>query len=801
MYQRLTRPLKFIIYVLFVCTTFAELSAQTNRHIHGVVLDTQGQPIPSATVTIEGSRQKLYTDERGLFTSGPLPAGRYKVSVSAMGFEDYNQTIPIPAKHGRLTMTLSDKLSDIEHVHVTGKSAIQEVRESPFNVTALDAKRFHNSSLELSDLLNRASGVKVRQSGGLGSNTAINLNGFTGRHIKIFMDGIPMEGMGTAFQLNNIPINLAERIEIYKGVVPIELGADALGGAINIITNTRNKTFLDASYSYGSFNTHRTNVNFGYTNKHGFTMQLNAFQNYSDNNYRVYTRVMDIQNNNFSADSVWVRRFNDTYHNETIIGKIGFMNVSWADQFLLSATVGQEYAEIQNAYLMQIAYGERHRRGNTVMPALTYAKRDFLLDDLDIRLTANYNKNYNQNVDTSRYQYNWYGERQLLNGGRIGEGNATLAEFYNRNANSSLNLAYDLSDRHSVALNNVVSTYSRSNADPNRVIDETTNEDTRSSNLKNTLGVSYKYNWNNKLVATAFGKHYLQRVTGSMNVSEVPGSTVYERRTSQANNTGYGVAATYFLNHWQVKASAERALRMPTDVELFGDEVLETGNAGLRPEKSMNLNLGFIYQQDFNEDHAVYLDVSGMYRKVDDFIRREINARYGTIMNMNHGLVQNFGLNFEGRYYYRQILHIGGAFTVQDIRDREPFVSASSTQPNPHRGDRVPNQPYLFGNGEIEYFIHNPFKKRDVLTLGYILNYVHPFYLRWESLGASGEKDVVAKQLSHDFTATYSMQGGKYNIAFEARNITDQRLYDNFSMQKPGRQFHVKVRYFFAQNN
>src|SRR5699024_4354917 len=103
-----------------------------------------------------------------------------------------------------------------------------------------------------------------------GSDYAINLNGFTGRHVKIFMDGVPMEGMGSSFQLNNIPINMAQRIEIYKGVVPIELGADALGGAINVITNKRNKSYADFSYSYGSFNTHKTNLNLGYSGKKGF---------------------------------------------------------------------------------------------------------------------------------------------------------------------------------------------------------------------------------------------------------------------------------------------------------------------------------------------------------------------------------------------------------------------------------------------------------------------------------------------------------------------------------------------------
>ena len=48
---------------------------------------------------------------------------------------------------------------------------------------------------------------------------------------------------------------------------------------------------LDASYSYGSFNTHKSYVNLGQTLSNGFKYELNAFQNYSDNNYWVDSPV------------------------------------------------------------------------------------------------------------------------------------------------------------------------------------------------------------------------------------------------------------------------------------------------------------------------------------------------------------------------------------------------------------------------------------------------------------------------------------------------------------------------------
>ena len=131
----------------------------------------------------------------------------------------------------------------------------------------------------------------------------------------MFIDGVPQEGVGSSFSLNNIPVSFADRIEVYKGVVPVGFGTDAIGGVINIVTNKKRRNwFLDASYSYGSFNTHRSYVNFGQTFKNGFSYEINAFQNYSDNDYHVDAPVKNFETGSFNeSEKVRVKRFNDTY--------------------------------------------------------------------------------------------------------------------------------------------------------------------------------------------------------------------------------------------------------------------------------------------------------------------------------------------------------------------------------------------------------------------------------------------------------------------------------------------------------
>ena len=85
------------------------------------------------------------------------------------------------------------------------------------------------------------------------------------------------------------------------------------------------------------------------------------------------------------------------------------------------------------------------------------------------------------------------------------------------------------------------------------------------------------------------------------------------------------------------------------------------------------------------------------------------------------------------------------------------------------------------------------------MSIGYNMLYVHAFYLYWPSRGS--DKLDIPEQLSHDVSIVYSLKQGRYNVGLEARNITDALLYDNFSLQKPGRGFYVNVRAFFHKTS
>ncbi|KAA6438361.1 TonB-dependent receptor [Dyadobacter flavalbus] len=783
----------FITGILCACTL---LSFAQNASVKGTVRTANGEPLPGASVSLSGTSQGVFSDFKGHFILDNLHPERYTLLVSFLGYETQSKEVNVKAgENVSAHFSLKPATQDLESVSVIGRSEAKEINRQAYNVTAIDAKKLQNSTLDLSHALDRVSGVRVRESGGVGSNMNFSLNGFTGRQVKFFLDGIPMDNFGSSFQLNNIPINLAERVEVYKGVVPIGLGSDALGGAVNIVTNTRQNSYLDASYSYGSFNTHRTAINAGYTAKNGFTAQINAFQNYSDNNYWIDVDVADVNTGEYFKNQR-LRRFHDTYHNETLIANVGLVGKKFADRLLIGITLGQNRAEIQTGARMVSVFGQWHRKGNIVMPSLKYQKKDLLIKGLNLNISANYNLGQEQNIDTVYRRYNWFQQFKQYEG-TGSERERSLYKFRNNNGLATANLTYQIDEKHALTINNVYNTFNRKGRD--ELYPDADKYEQPRINAKNVLGLGYKFDYSDRWNTSVFVKQFTQRNKYSVtyNPSGNYGDVAYLEQKNNFSKLGYGVASTYFIyKNLQLKGSFEKSYRLPETDELFGDLLNLEGNIDLDPETSNNYNLGFSYQGSISKVHRFSVDANFLYRDAQGFIRPRLNANQTKQVMDNLADVTNFGVDGEVRYSFRQLLTAGINLTYQDLRNNTRFEDGYTTE-SPLYRDRIPNMPFMFGNADAALFLKNFGREGNTLTLGYNLLFVHAYYLYWPSLGS--DKLDIPRQLSHDVNVVYAMANGKYNVAFECKNMLDSKLYDNFSLQKPSRGFYVKLRYFISK--
>ncbi|MFD2284613.1 TonB-dependent receptor [Pedobacter petrophilus] len=785
--------------------------------LKGNITDDHQIPVQDATIRLLPIKIAQATDREGGYFFENLKPGKYNLEIIVVGYRKQNKEIIIKAGDTHIYNLVLDKTTEkLEEVSILGITKSKEIGKQAYNVTSIDAKPLHNTTMDLGQVINRVSGARIRESGGIGSDLRFSLNGFTGRQVRFFLDGVPMDNFGSSFQLNNIPVNFADRIEVYKGVVPVWLGGDALGGAVNIISNSKPRTYLDASYSYGSFNTHKSAVNAGYTAKSGFTVQLNAFQNYSDNNYWVDVDVVDQVTglNNPSR----VKRFHDHYHNETLVANIGVTGKKYADQLLFGLTLGKNRADIQTGNRMYDVYGARWRSGNIVQPSFKYSKKNLLLSGLDLNVSGNFNFGEERTVDTANKRYTWDGSfvyKNKVNPSAPG-GEVSLRDykFKNNNGIASVGLNYQINEKHSVSLNELYTTFNRegqNSFDPENIYDKQPRV-TR----KNMLGLGYKYDISEKFNTTAFVKQYNQNiisnlVTATYDAIAATYNYSIADRTSNLSKTGYGLAATYFLAaDLQIKTSYERAYRLPDNNELFGDEINETSNIALKPENSHNLNLGATYSFNLNKVH--YLDISANYifRNANDYIRGILvpggtsnsNGEY-IQMNVNEAKVTNRGIDVEIQYAYKKRFSITANATYQNLRNGTQFETLangtrSAVQSVVYR-DRIPNTPYLFGNANGTLYMNHIFKPKDRFSISYNAGYVNQFYLFWPSQGAKDGKLIIPTQWIHDASLLYTVANGKYNIAFECLDLTDARLFDNYMLQKPSRAFNIKLRYFISK--
>src|SRR5690606_35854604 len=446
-----SHSIKFI-YLFFIFLSSGMWGQNTSdAQIIGRVSSLTGENLTGVSLILQGTSKGAISNIDGTFEIRQITPGNYTLQVSYLGFEPLEREITLtPGQVLELNLVMEEKNEGLGSVTVLGRSVTGQVNEQAYMVTAISTKELYNSTADAQQVLDRVSGVRILQDGGLGSDVSFTLNGFSGDQVKFFLDGIPMDHFGSALDLSNIPVNSIDRIEVYKGVVPVWLGTDALGGAVNIITN-QGANFLDASYSAGSFNTHRASVNGAFTRpESGFTFRGNINYNYSDNGYKVWEPIREGNDIVYTAE---VERFHDRYRSASAKIETGLVNRKFADQLLLGELAATNDKQVQHGATMTSVNGGIVQNSSTMVPTLKYSKKDLFAPGLDISLYSAYNVTKSEVIDTlSGVTYNWLGEPSLIPGSEDGEVRRTFTSIDDDDFSSRLNAGYEINEEHSIAL-------------------------------------------------------------------------------------------------------------------------------------------------------------------------------------------------------------------------------------------------------------------------------------------------------------------------------------------------------------
>ena len=786
--------MKYSYFLFFVFTVFSGVCFGQNAKLLGKVKSTEGDLIPGAYIKLTDSKATI-TDETGNFNFNSVEAGEYVISVLFTGYQIYRKTLQIePDQKINLNIVLTEEVKELEEITISTPTETTELVESTASVSIIEAKAYYNRSINVQDLLNTASGVQVRQSGGVGNSAEVSIQGLSGKQVKFFIDGIPMdflipvEELGLGASLAMLPVNLIERIEVYKGTVPVSLGADALGGAINIITRKDFKDYIEFSAEHSSFNTWKSTLSLQKQLSSEVILGIGAFYTASDNSYQVDD--VKVVNDFGNPETFSATKFHDRFRSYLLKADIGIINKPWADKLAFSFSYGDLYDEIQHNFEMRQPYGKALNLSTIYNTAINYEKYD-ISERLDVKVYLGYNSIQTNFIDTTRDIYNWRGEiiGTKTYGGEITTSQNNLT--YNRNnLTGKINLNYKLSANTQLTFNSLLSQFTRTGSDP--VAQEYYQEDyfkepVYVTKLVSGLGLEHLF-FNEKIKSLTAVKLYNYLSKGFVIEND-------EVTHTKLDHFQLGASQSFkweFNQLLNIKASYEYATRMPDRIETLGDfsEAINA-NPALTPETSHNVNLGILFKKD-----KWNVEANSFFREVNNIII--LQAVPPPVLSKYENLLKARIVGVESDVQFRpwNWLTIKANATYQDLRNRSNKENAGVSS-NRYFGVRLPNKPYFFGNASVHYLKEDFINSGNLLQAWWSSSYVEEFYRYWEIDGREEDKLTIPDQNLHHVGMSYTCYKEQLTVSLESQNIFNTSAYDNFRVQKPGRSWHVKLKLFF----
>ncbi len=136
-----------------------------------------------------------------------------------------------------------DTLFTIEEINVISNKIETNIFWSPTSVNLIDSKQINSANGErLSDVLKSSGNIFLKSYGGNASLNTVSLNGLGAEHTLILIDGVNMNSFqNSQADLSLFPKDKIEKIEIMNNGASSIYGSNAIGGVINIITKNPDK--------------------------------------------------------------------------------------------------------------------------------------------------------------------------------------------------------------------------------------------------------------------------------------------------------------------------------------------------------------------------------------------------------------------------------------------------------------------------------------------------------------------------------------------------------------------------------
>lgn len=673
---------------------------------------------------------------------------------------------------------------DFGTIQVEDKDSQLALERSPFPVSVIDASRFHGRSISLNDVLKRVAGVRVTQEGGLGSRSTIAIQGLEGKRVRVFIDGDPLNSPDGSFGINDIPIQLIDRIEIYKGAVPARFGGDAMGGVVNVVTREFDGDWVDLSGTFSSFNTQRLA---GVVTKKfhdlGMEIGVGGFYNHSDNDYSMQSPYQD---------DLIIKRDHDAFTSYAA-AVAGTVEDRYFDEIELELVRYQSEKEIQG---IEYEIREARTRSQANIAGLSLTKTDFLTQGMIVDYSLAWVNLTSYFIDKAADCYDFSGQTVTCSGsgGEVGD-------YPRDSADKQDELRHDLDLRYAITPRHVVTLHHNQRTSEVRPKDDLA-EQTLGYDIGafpselNTSVTSLGYEsaffdrqWINDVGVKRYRYHY--RITSQER--GLSGTPVANKNADAY--TGYYESMRYSpVKGLFLKASYEKAYRLPDKDEAFGDGITIRPSQEIQPEQSDNINAGVLFDRyDIAGLGWLKLEANYFRRHIQDMIKLEPSGRPNQMVYLNLGKIKVEGYELEVKTDLTDHWYLYGAYTNQALTDQQKYTTGTASTPNATYGLDVPNIAKQYASAGVEYKHFGLFTADSMLKVFWETNWVDEYYYGWK-LSRNQSRKIDA-QIEHAAGFLYSFHDDQIHVGFDIKNVTDESLNDVYNYPLMGRSYNLTLRY------
>lgn len=213
---------------------------------------TLNRPIEFVSVGIISIGTSSMTNSQGVFKLDDIPYGKYKIKLSHINVIDtfILANITPDSPNFRTIIDLKPNIKILEDFVVTGTRTEKRKTESPIIVNVINSKTLESvQACNLSDGLKFQPGLRVETDCQTCNYTQLRMNGLAGGYSQILINGRPIfSPLTSLYGLEQIPVNMIERVEIIRGGGSSLYGSSAIGGTVNVITKIPKKNSFELDY-------------------------------------------------------------------------------------------------------------------------------------------------------------------------------------------------------------------------------------------------------------------------------------------------------------------------------------------------------------------------------------------------------------------------------------------------------------------------------------------------------------------------------------------------------------------------